>query len=174
MTTKRCNTCSQSKPLSEYHRKGNAPDGLSYKCKACSREYGQRWLAANQVRRKASSDAWYAANKEKENLRRKARNLAIRREVIEAYGGKCSCCGEDNLGFLTLDHVNNDGAEHRKALGVGRCSTRVYQWAKSNGYPDTLRVQCANCNCGRQWNGGTCPHKDDKWVNTKGSRQGTG
>jgi hypothetical protein len=174
MGLKRCNTCFEDKPLTDYHRKGNAPDGRAYKCKSCTREYGQNWERANHARRKASSDAWYAANRERESARRKAKLRAERREVIEAYGGRCACCGEANMGFLTLDHVNDDGAEHRRSIGAGRSSLRVYRWAKANGYPDTLRVLCANCNCGRQWNGGVCPHKDEVWVSISGPGDGQG
>lgn len=168
MDLKRCNTCKEDRPLTEYHKKGNAPDGLSYKCKTCTRAYGQSWERNNRERRKAHSDAWYAANRERESVRRKAKLRAERREVIEAYGGRCSCCGEANLGFLTLDHVNSDGAAHRRELGVGRSSLKVYRWAKANGYPESLQVLCINCNCGRQWNGGICPHKDEAWANTNG------
>jgi hypothetical protein len=95
----------------------------------------------------------------KERTRRNARvyRAKIRAEVIAAYGGKCSCprCDVTDSRFLTLDHVNNDGARHREQVKAG---AQVYLWAKRNGYPDSLRVYCWNCNCGRQWNGGVCPH----------------
>ena len=43
------------------------------------------------------------------------RNMQIKIEVMNHYGGgKCACCGEDRIEFLTLDHENGDGAEHRK------------------------------------------------------------
>jgi hypothetical protein len=41
--------------------------------------------------------------------------IGIREDVIAAYGGRCACCGEFERDFLTLDHVNNDGAEHRRS-----------------------------------------------------------
>jgi hypothetical protein len=87
----------------------------------------------------------------KERTRRNAREYRakIRAEVIAAYGSKCSCSGCDIVDprFLTLDHVNDDGAEHRKLLNAG---SQVYLWAKRNGYPDSLRLFCWNCNCARQ------------------------
>lgn len=88
--------------------------------------------------------------------------FAIRRwrrlveEVISAYGGKCACCGEDEHGFLLIDHVANDGAEHRKAIG---CGSKIYGWAKRNKYPDNLQVLCSNCNYSKMKNGGVCIHK---------------
>ena len=79
-----------------------------------------------------------------------------RHEALMAYGGKCMCpggCLEDNLDFLTFDHVNNDGMTHRKRIGA----TRMPGWLKKNGYPDTIRVLCYNCNCARVH--GPCPHE---------------
>jgi hypothetical protein len=88
----------------------------------------------------------------------RAHKKNLRWEVIKAYGGVCVCCGETTLGFLTLDHVNGGGNKHRKEMGGGGYNT--YKWAKDNGYPDMLQVMCANCNLGRHWNGGICPHKE--------------
>lgn len=36
---KRCNRCKEEKPLSEYYRRLEAPDGLQYVCKACKNAY---------------------------------------------------------------------------------------------------------------------------------------
>ena len=72
-------------------------------------------------------------------------------------GGKCKCCGESALPFLTIDHIKPiKGAANRKNLlvlysdivaGIGR---KLYQ------------VLCWNCNCARELNSGVCPHKDKK------------
>lgn len=40
--------------------------------------------------------------------------LLVKHEVIEKYGGKCLCCGEEQILFLTIDHKNNDGHEDRQ------------------------------------------------------------
>ncbi len=41
----------------------------------------------------------------------------LKDDIYKAYGGYvCTCCGETRELFLTLDHINNDGAEHRKQL----------------------------------------------------------
>src|SRR4051794_13956851 len=39
-------------------------------------------------------------------------------ETHNAYGGKCICCGESKHEYLELDHINNNGAEERRNLGV--------------------------------------------------------
>jgi hypothetical protein len=71
---------------------------------------------------------------------------------------KCSCCSERTIEFLGLDHVNDDGAAHRRALGAhgGR---HFYSWLRKTGYNyDGLVVACHNCNMARALYG-RCPHK---------------
>src|SRR5688572_22754686 len=42
----------------------------------------------------------------------------LKDQVYAAYGGyKCSCCGETEPSFLTLDHINNDGNQYRRDVG---------------------------------------------------------
>jgi len=69
-------------------------------------------------------------------------------ECVEAYGGICVNCGEDELLFLHLDHVNGDGAEHRKIIG-----RKLGVWARQNGFPDILQLLCANCNLAKERTG---------------------
>jgi hypothetical protein len=87
----------------------------------------------------------------------RARYLALRAEVIAAYGGKCACCTEAITQFLELDHIATDGAGHRREIGRG--SDATYRWAKREGFPkNRFQLMCANCNQGRARNGGVCPH----------------
>lgn len=86
----------------------------------------------------------------------KKRRFELKKEVMSNYGGKCSCCGEDNVYFLTIDHIFNDGKEHRKIVDA----TKFYDWLKKNNFPkDRFQILCFNCNMGKQFNGGICPHK---------------
>ncbi|MFA5706889.1 MAG: HNH endonuclease [Candidatus Neomarinimicrobiota bacterium] len=78
-----------------------------------------------------------------------------RKRVLAAYGGKCACCGETEWKFLSLDHVDNDGAEHRRKIG----QSRIYEWAEDNGYPDNLQLLCYNCNMAKAFYG-KCPHQE--------------
>ena len=64
--------------------------------------------------------------------------------VIEIYGGRCASCGVDDREVLTLDHVNNDGAAHRRELG-GDSSILLARWCVRNDYPPSIQVLCANC-----------------------------
>ena len=95
----------------------------------------------------------------------------VKLEVIAAYGYKCVCCGESEPKFLSIDHIFNDGAEHRRQLveqGVLKKapyghimygSDKMYRWLKRQGYPkDRFQLLCYNCNCAKGfW--GKCPHQ---------------
>lgn len=83
----------------------------------------------------------------------------IKKTLMDHYGNICACCGETNPLFLTLDHMNNDGAKHRKLLSN---STEIYRWLIKENYPEGYQVLCFNCNCGRARNGGVCPHISSK------------
>ncbi len=80
--------------------------------------------------------------------------------AFNAYGGPvCKCCGESELSFLSLDHINNDGAEHRREIskdGDG-LSVRLALWCKKKGYPPGFQVLCMNCQFGKKILG-ICPH----------------
>lgn len=79
-----------------------------------------------------------------------------RRQIIEAYGGSCQCCGETEDVFLTIDHVNGGGTAHRRSLGGG--NRRMMLAIIAAGFPSEYQIQCFNCNLGRSRNGGICPH----------------
>lgn len=90
-------------------------------------------------------------------------NAVLREQVFSAYGGhKCSCCGETEPLFLSIDHIDNDGAEMRRKGVHSRGGTQFYQWLRKNGFPDGFQVLCMNCNLGKHRNGGVCPHKSSK------------
>lgn len=84
---------------------------------------------------------------------------STKREMFDAYGGKCTCCGESNYGFLTIDHIHRDGRKDReiKEKSYGK----IYKWLKDNDFPkDRYRVLCMNCNWASRIDG-TCPHDND-------------
>ena len=67
-----------------------------------------------------------------------------RKNCVQAYGGKCNCCGLANEKYLQLDHINNDGNIHRMKIFNGHKGC-MYTWAKQNNYPSNLQLLCANC-----------------------------
>jgi hypothetical protein len=80
----------------------------------------------------------------------------LRALVFTHYGMACACCGESTSEFLTIDHVNNDGAEHRRAVRNGKGS--LHNWLVANKFPDGFQTLCYNCNCAK-YRYGLCPHQ---------------
>jgi hypothetical protein len=104
---------------------------------------------------------WYLAHREEQIVYMRRQRAMLRDETFAAYGGYiCTCCGETNKYFLSLDHVNGGGNEHRRSIkrksGVG-----FQYWLKKNGFPPGFQVLCYNCNLGRAFGPfeGICPHK---------------
>lgn len=103
----------------------------------------------------------YELDPEKFRARVRESQAAIRernrRELIEAYGGKCACpnCPETNIAFLCLDHVNGDGKAHRMKVG-----SHTYADLRRKGFPqEGYRLLCWNCNSLTRF-GRTCPHME--------------
>lgn len=74
--------------------------------------------------------------------------LRLKEKVLNHYGISCRGCGVDDSVVLVLDHINNDGAEHRKEL-LGSSSQGgivFYRKLIQLGYPDGLQTLCWNCN----------------------------
>jgi hypothetical protein len=143
---------------------------------ARQREASRRWRArhperrrdvAARSRRKAYSNPnkrsamlarhidWYNRNLERERAKNRERNKRLREEALLAYGGKCTCCGETELAFLTLDHINGGGTKHRNS---GFQGTKLYWHLKHAKYPSGYQVLCANCNMAKARSLG-CPHR---------------
>lgn len=79
-------------------------------------------------------------------------------KIYEHYGNglvQCSCCGEKEVRFLSVDHINQNGADHRREIGGGH----LYNWLVKNNFPEGFQILCLNCNHGRFLNAGICPHK---------------
>jgi len=47
---KTCSVCHESKPLEDFYRQRNSPDGRNYTCKTCSRARSASWKAENPER----------------------------------------------------------------------------------------------------------------------------
>lgn len=80
----------------------------------------------------------------------------LKLDMLDHFGRVCSCCGETNPFFLTLDHVKNDGASHRRESDFNE--QQMYRIARREGYPkDKWQCLCMNCNFAKG-HFGICPH----------------
>lgn len=121
------------------------------KRKEYQRRYRTKWRAAH-------SNYDHKGHYDKYKRSQSRRRDEIRREVFAVYGNRCVCCGESEFSFLSLDHVNDDGALWRKVFGIGITAIDLCRWAKKNGYPRQLQLLCYNCNMSKEYGG--CPHQE--------------
>ena len=120
-----CRKCGELKPRNDFYVNNKKRNGLSSYCKVCAI---------------AVSSAW---------------SRAARNKCLDAYGRECRCCSETEVCFLSFDHVNNDGATHRREVGAGPA---MYAWLIKNNFPDSIQVLCHNCNLAKGFYG-QCPHR---------------
>ena len=109
----------------------------------------KEYYQANKDYFKKKATDWYFRNKEKRANEWKDKRL----KVLQHYGMKCSCCGETQIEFLAIDHIKNDGAEHRRTLKIN-----IYDWLIKNNYPKGFQILCHNCNLAKAFYG-KCPHQ---------------
>lgn len=160
-----CKKCGREKLLIDFPYSHKSKGFRRHECHSCHtsrmnisylKHKDNRKQRAMGRYKKNPSPTWTRERKDKVNSDRKVLALHYRELIINHYGGECACCGEDDIRFLTLDYMNNDGSIMRKLHGIG---IRLYRWIMKNDYPDSFQVLCYNCNCGRATNGGICPHK---------------
>lgn len=95
------------------------------------------------------------------NRYQRERRLKIKTIVLKHYSNElliCSCCGDNHIEFLTLDHINNDGAKERKSKGSSYHTITFYNSLIKNNFPNGYDVLCFNCNTSKGFYG-MCPHK---------------
>ena len=158
--TKRCSRCGEVKPLDDFYRDNKSKDQHGAWCKNCSNKH-------RQVRRENHRDEERLVAHERylrlgDEIRRYNSNRNHERKalLVAHYSNstnRCACCGESDVRFLTIDHINGNGSQHRKSSGCGTGAT-FYNWLIKAGMPEGYQVLCYNCNLARTWHG-KCPHQ---------------
>lgn len=78
----------------------------------------------------------------------KTRRKKIKITVLKYYSkGKMCCkdCGDNIIESLTIDHINNNGALHRKNLTKSD-KINFMEYLIKNNYPKGYQVLCIRCN----------------------------
>lgn len=159
--TKRATAAYAAKRGSDYSAQmiDDAPEGMKT-CRRCSKVYPNTIEFFHQDKRYRTTQS-YCKPCWNELHRKWTHQLRV--EVLKHYGGdppKCACCGEARIEFLSMDHENNDGAQHRQEIKASGART-IYSWIKKHGYPVGFRVLCHNCNLSRGFYG-YCPHEKER------------
>ena len=106
----------------------------------------KEWYKAHKNEVISKAIKWAKENPEKRKQSKLNHRKKRKVKVMHHYSNgipRCDCCDENHIEFLTIDHINGDGAKHRKQIRSGD----LYQWLIKNNYPDGFRVLCFNCNC---------------------------
>ena len=64
--------------------------------------------------------------------------------VFGHYGNCCTKCGFNNPDALTVEHTEQNGAEHRRKIGGG--GRRIHKWLIDHDFPAGFTLLCQNCN----------------------------
>ena len=144
---------------------------MPYKNKEDEYAYTKRYRALHPEWARAMSRRSMAKYRKKigrdvVNQKQRDRYQELREQIINGYGGACSCCGEPERSFLAVDHVNDDGKKDRSNV------TGFYLRIVREGFPLDYQLLCHNCNYGRYLNGGMCPHKTRADNESSHSRSG--
>jgi hypothetical protein len=134
----KCTSCAER--ANELRRKRRSQLKENGRCTECGELSNERVLCDS------CSEAFNSDARERREL--------LKLAAFDAYGGRlCACCGESCMHFLSIDHLDGNGAKHRKQIGH-----HLYEWLRRNKYPPGFQVLCQNCNIGKHLNGNVCPH----------------
>jgi hypothetical protein len=116
--------------------------------------------AAYIAKRTSHVKKWQAKNPDKCRQYARDERAKLRSIVFDHYGWECKCCGETTERFLTIDHINGGGYQHRREI-----KNALYRWLIQNSFPSEFQTLCMNCNFAK--GRGECPHVADSdfvWV----------
>src|ERR1700674_1431766 len=109
-------------------------------CKECQRIFASAWRKEHYDRDLTSKRMTTRNTREQNKL-----------DTLKHYSrnGVLGCCWEGctvcDLDMLTLDHIEDDGQNHRNAAGNRRLSgDALYTWARRNNYPGNFQTLCSS------------------------------
>lgn len=164
---KKCTKCHRELPESQFYKAKRYKGGLRSQCKDCRNAAATQWKKQDKEQRRANErkryrrlqeagQTWRQRHIEEDNAQRRQYRAGLRQDAFAAYGGSvCACCGETEDVFLTIDHINVGGAQHRKKI-----NRDIWGWLKQNGYPPGFQILCFNCNYAKHALG-VCPHQKE-------------
>lgn len=172
MENRKCRTCSKELPVSQFECISPVKGWYRRQCKSCIlernkgyvdiskeriRQYHRDYYHKNKAKLDQRSKDWIEANRDRRRTTGLYHYYSLQHEAIMAYGGyKCNWCGIDEPLVLAIDHVENNGKEHRKQIG-SKGGVKLYKWLRDNGFPAGFQVLCMNCNHAKYRNKGVLP-----------------
>lgn len=159
------------RPRQRPHRHWQKVHVMPHKNKEDRRRWAAEWRARNREKINARGRLRSALTRKAEWQKLKADpvRMAVRKHktreayvrlrtaALQMYGNACACCRETMYEFLSFDHIDGTGADHRRQLGKNDRQRVFLKWLLAEKR-DNIRVLCHNCNAARGFYG-RCPHE---------------
>ena len=156
-----CKRCRKLYMVSRYKQRVN-----NHQCGICGKILNKN-DKSSCGKCKAKARSKWSSNTCRYKIRQRERRRNLKIMALKAYGGvSCRCCSENHIEFLTIDHINGGGGEHRRELGR-KYAMSFYRWLRDNNYPPGYQVLCYSCNLAKG-HFGVCPHElERKQIRSK-------
>ena len=157
LSDKQCSRCGDIKSVSEFKQASVYKDGFHCWCLPCLKKYNREYRAKNRDHFiEVSKSRWHNLGLNEKAIcyiKQRHKRYQLKIEVYSHYSGgkpKCNYCGFEDIRGLCIDHINDNGAVHRKEVchnGNGaRSAPNITDWLRKNNYPEGFQVLCSNCN----------------------------
>lgn len=144
--------------------------------------YNKQWDIDNRERRreiarKHDKKRQYEPGRINQSNTAKNRNFhRLKLHVLEMYGGCCQYCGIDLYEVLCIDHMEDNGTEHRRTPEYRRYSNIFRMLAAEPYQPEKYQILCYNCNMAKArygiYPGGKTYRSREEWQEYAAYRKG--
>jgi hypothetical protein len=147
---KYCPCCKCDLPTDLFGFAKQSSDGLTSYCKKCKTE--RRRIIRLKERRTGTGYYGSAKVKEQQKIwdrrsakkKNKKKRNKLKLKIVGHYSNgtmACNRCKFADIRALSIDHINGDGAKHRREVP----GLQLYGWLETNNFPDGFQVLCMNC-----------------------------
>ena len=122
---KKCSSCKESKPPTEFYKNCHQKDGISTYCKKCNTLWVRKRYLSNKDYYREINDRHYKSN----------------REFVVQFLLKNPCidCGEKDIVVLDFDHMKG------KKASISTMIRKLYCLESLKKEIEKCEVRCANC-----------------------------
>lgn len=123
------------------------------KCKSCRTKISEMYPFSICKRCRQANTHWKKNHRREVNLLNRLYRHRLKLKVLDHYGRKCTCCGETDFHFLTIDHIKGKHGNKKKESGFN-----FYLKLRKENFPKDYQVLCFSCNSAKGIYG-ICPHR---------------
>lgn len=105
-----------------------------------------------KILKKGRKQAKTPEAKKKKKIYRSKKKIKVLTYYSKRKRPTCIGCNEKEIKILSLDHIKNDGKEHRKTLSGDGTGEVIYDWIIKNNFPKGFQTLCMNCQWKKRFN----------------------